>query len=71
MQTEIIAQSIGDFCRRFGVGRTLAYQEIQRGRLRAIKLRNRTLIREDDARAWLEQYGQPIQPKPAEAPAAA
>jgi excisionase family DNA binding protein len=47
------ALSISEFCRRYGIGRTTAYAEIVAGRLRAIKVGQRTLITADDAEAWL------------------
>jgi excisionase family DNA binding protein len=47
------ALSIVEFCHRYGVGRSKAYEEIKAGRLRAIKIGNRTLIIVDDAEAWL------------------
>jgi excisionase family DNA binding protein len=47
------AFAIREFCRRYSVGRTRAYQEIATGRLRAVKVGRRTLITYDDAEAWL------------------
>ena len=47
------AFSISEFCRRYGIGRTNAYQEIAAGRLRALKVGRRTLITHDAAEAWL------------------
>jgi excisionase family DNA binding protein len=47
------AFSIREFCRRYGIGRTNAYQEIATGRLRAAKVGRRTLITHDAAEAWL------------------
>ena len=47
--------SIGEFCERYGPGRTTAYQEIKAGRLRARKCGKRTIIAEDDAERWLER----------------
>lgn len=44
---------IPEFCRRYGIGRTNAYQEIAAGRLRAVKVGRRTLIAHDAAEAWL------------------
>jgi excisionase family DNA binding protein len=45
--------SITEFCKNYGVGRTMAYEEIKARRLRAIKVGQRTLIIVDDAEAWL------------------
>jgi excisionase family DNA binding protein len=47
------AFSITEFCRRYGIGRTNAYQEIAAGRLRAVKAGRRTLITQEAAEAWL------------------
>ena len=47
------ALSVSEFCRRYGVGRSKAYEEIKAGRLRAVKTGHRTLIIVDDAEAWL------------------
>ena len=47
------AFSIPEFCGRYGIGRTNAYQEIAAGRLRAVKAGRRTLIPQEDAEAWL------------------
>jgi hypothetical protein len=47
------AMSIGWFCERYAIGRTLVYSEINDGRLRARKCRRRILIAEADAEEWL------------------
>jgi excisionase family DNA binding protein len=49
------ALSVEEFCRRYSIGRTKAYQELGAGRLRARKVGKRTLITEDDAEAWLSR----------------
>jgi excisionase family DNA binding protein len=49
------AMSIGDFCQRYGIGRTSVYEEIKQGRLRGLKVGRRTIITEDDAEAWLQR----------------
>ena len=46
--------TIADFCKRYRIGRTKVYEEINFGRLRAIKVGRRTLIVIDDAEAWLQ-----------------
>jgi hypothetical protein len=48
------AFSVEDFARRHGIGRTLVYDEIREGRLVARKVRSRTLVTAEDARAWRE-----------------
>lgn len=47
------AMSIEDFCRWAGIGRSMAYKEIEAGRLRIKKVGRRTLVTMDVARAWL------------------
>jgi excisionase family DNA binding protein len=49
------AMAIEEFCKRYGLGRTRAYEEIKCGRLRARKCGKRTLIAHDDAEDWLER----------------
>jgi excisionase family DNA binding protein len=49
------ALSIVEFCERYGLCRTKAYDELKSGRLRARKLGKRTLISIDDAENWFEQ----------------
>jgi hypothetical protein len=46
------ARTIRQFCADYGVGRTLAYAEIKAGRLRAVKVRARTLILHTDSETW-------------------
>ena len=48
--------TIPEFCRDFAIGRTVVYEEIQAGRLRAFKLRAGTRIAGEDALAWRELY---------------
>jgi hypothetical protein len=45
--------SLHDFCERYDIGRTKAYEEINAGRLRARKSGRRTIITADDAEQWL------------------
>jgi hypothetical protein len=45
--------NIDQFCKRYGIGRTKALQEIKFGRLQARKCGKRTIITEDDAEYWL------------------
>ena len=52
------AFSVHEFCVRYGIGRTNAYQEIAAGRLRAVKVGRRTLITQDAAEAWLAMLPQ-------------
>jgi Helix-turn-helix domain len=47
------AMRIPDFCERYDIGRTKAYEEINAGRLRARKAGRRTIITADDAEDWL------------------
>lgn len=47
------AYSINEFCQIYQLGRTKTYEEIASGRLTAVKVGSRTIIRADDAEAWL------------------
>lgn len=47
------ALSVEDFCDRFGIGRTAAYEEMKTGRLKARKCGRRTLIPRTEAERWL------------------
>jgi excisionase family DNA binding protein len=47
------AQSIEDFCDRYGIGRTTVYEEIRSGRLKAVKVGRRTLVPEEAGKDWL------------------
>jgi excisionase family DNA binding protein len=47
------AQSIEDFCSRYGIGRTTVYEEIRSGRLKAVKVGRRTLVPEEAGQNWL------------------
>jgi excisionase family DNA binding protein len=48
------AYSIPEVARAVGVGRSYIYGEIREGRLRVRKAGRRTLIYEEDLRAWLQ-----------------
>jgi hypothetical protein len=47
------AMSLAEFCERYSIGRTKAYEELYSGRLRGRKNGRRTIIAEDDAEDWL------------------
>lgn len=47
------AFSIADFCRVYGISRPTFYHEVAVGRLRALKLGNKTIILKRDADAWV------------------
>ena len=46
------ARTVKQFGADYGVGKTLTYAEIKAGRLRAVKVRARTLILHEDSEAW-------------------
>jgi excisionase family DNA binding protein len=47
------AMSVEDFARWAGIGRTTAWHQIRLGHLRAVKVGGRTLVKLEDAHAWL------------------
>ena len=51
MEIEKRVFSINEFCSRYGVGRTTAYEEIKAGRLQVVKAGKRTLVPADAARS--------------------
>ena len=53
------ALSITEFCESFGIGRTSVYAEINAGRLRVVKVGNRTLVLMEDAERWASSLGEP------------
>jgi excisionase family DNA binding protein len=44
--------SVAEFCRLYGIGKTMAYAEMLAGRLRFCKVGRSRRIRMDDAEAW-------------------
>jgi hypothetical protein len=46
------------FCERYNIGRTKAYEEINEKRLKARKCGARTIIVDDDAEEWLHSLPQ-------------
>ncbi|TIU24399.1 MAG: helix-turn-helix domain-containing protein [Mesorhizobium sp.] len=54
MEVSPNAFTVAGFCAAFGVGRSLLYQELKSGRLPYRKAGRKTLIRKDDAQAWLD-----------------
>lgn len=46
------AFTVKGFCEAYSIGRTLAYEQIGAGRLKAKKVGNRTLILKADADLW-------------------
>jgi hypothetical protein len=50
----IVAMTIKDFCRRYGIGRTTAYELMRARTLLTRKSGGRTLITEESAKTWFE-----------------
>jgi excisionase family DNA binding protein len=46
------AYAVREFCARYGICRQTFYDEIKRGRIRALKLGKKTIILRSDAEAW-------------------
>lgn len=55
------AMSVNEFAVWAGIGRTTAWKEIREGRLRAVKVSARTIVRLNDAHAWLANC-RPVEP---------
>ena len=54
------ALSVAQFCSWASIGRTIAYQEIAMGKLRARKVGRRTLIPFAEAQRWLDALPTPL-----------
>ena len=52
---------VDDFAKAHGIGRTLVYEEIKRGELKIIKVGNRTLIPDSEAKAWQKRKAEATQ----------
>ncbi len=46
------AFAVREFCARYGICRQTFYDEVKRGRLRALKLGKKTVILKPDAESW-------------------
>ena len=46
------ALAVREFCARYGICRQTFYDEVKRGRIRAVKLGKKTIILRADAEAW-------------------
>ncbi len=46
---------VNDFCKAHGIGRSLFYEEVQRGEISIIKVGKRTLVPDSEAKAWQER----------------
>jgi excisionase family DNA binding protein len=51
--TDREAFAVREFCARYGICRQTFYDEVHRGRLRAVKLGKKTLVLRADADAWV------------------
>ena len=52
--SEVIARPVKAVCRVYGVGRSTVYEKIKDGTLRTKKAGKRTLVIEEDVRAWFD-----------------
>jgi excisionase family DNA binding protein len=51
--TDREAFAVREFCARYGICRQTFYDEVRRGRLRAVKLGKKTIVLRTDAEAWV------------------
>jgi len=54
------AMTVPSFCRDYGISRAQFYIELREGRIKAVKMGNRNLIRQEDAEAWLNSLPERI-----------
>jgi len=59
--TERVNWGVDAFAIAHGIGRTLVYEEIKKGELKIIKVGNRTLIPDSEAKAWQERKAEASQ----------
>ena len=59
--TALVNWRVDDFAKAHGIGRTLVYDEIKRGELKIIKVGNRTLIPDSEAKAWQKRKAEATQ----------
>jgi excisionase family DNA binding protein len=50
--TDREAFAVREFCARYGICRQTFYDEVKRGRIKAVKLGKKTLVLRSDAEAW-------------------
>ncbi len=43
---------VSDFCIAHGIGRSSFYEEVKKGHIKVLKHGNRTLISDEEAKAW-------------------
>ena len=58
-RTQKLAHSIPEFLAAVPIGRTKLYEELEAGRLRAVKVGRRTLIPSTEAERWLAELAGP------------
>ena len=48
----MLMYSVKNFCTAHGIGTTMFYKQIAEGKLLAVKIGRKTLVREEDAKSW-------------------
>lgn len=48
-----VARTVKEFCRAYGIGKTMAYELFADGKIETRKIGSRTLVIEESARQWL------------------
>lgn len=59
--SERIAETVNQFCSALGIGRTLFYQEVRRGRIKILKAGRKTLVPVAEREAYLQRLGEAAQ----------
>ena len=57
------AYSVAEFCSAYAVGRSIAFELIAAGKLKAHKLGHKTIVLADDAEEWLRSLPQIATPR--------
>lgn len=50
-----VAETVNEFCSAVGIGRTLFYKEVQRGRIKILKAGRKTLVPMTERQAYLDR----------------
>lgn len=59
-KSERIAETVDEFCAAIGIGRTLFYKEVHRGRIKILKAGRKTLIPIAEREAYLQRLGEVV-----------
>lgn len=60
-KTDRVAETVNEFCDALGIGRTLFYREVERGRIKILKAgKRKTLIPISEREAYLQRLAEVV-----------